>query len=48
VYTRQGVGIETGVDMTKLRRAGGYISNALGRQPISRVARALDARDPLE
>jgi hydroxymethylglutaryl-CoA lyase len=48
LYLLSGLGIETGVDMTKLRRAGGYISNALGRQPISRVARALDARDPLE
>jgi hydroxymethylglutaryl-CoA lyase len=48
LYLLSGLGIETGVDMTKLRRAGRYISNALGRQPISRVARALDARDPLE
>jgi hydroxymethylglutaryl-CoA lyase len=48
LYLLSGLGIETGVDMTRLRRAGRYISNALGRQPISRVARALDARDPLE
>ena len=40
--------LETGVGMTQLRRAGRYISNALGRQSSSRVARALDARDPLE
>ena len=48
LYLLSGLGIETGVGMTQLRRAGRYISNALGRQPISRVARALDARDPLE
>jgi len=47
LYLMQGLGIETGVDMTKLRRAGRYISDFLGRPPVSRVARALDAKDPL-
>jgi hydroxymethylglutaryl-CoA lyase len=47
VYLLHGLGIETGVDMTKLRRAGRYISDFLGRAPVSRVARALDAKDPL-
>jgi hydroxymethylglutaryl-CoA lyase len=43
----QGLEIETGVDMTKLRRAGQYISDFLQRQPASRVARALNAKTPL-
>jgi hypothetical protein len=43
----QGLEIETGVDMTKLRRAGQYISDFLQRQPVSRVARALNAKAPL-
>jgi hydroxymethylglutaryl-CoA lyase len=47
VYLLQGLGIETGVDMTKLRRAGQYISDFLQRPPVSRVARALNARSPL-
>jgi hydroxymethylglutaryl-CoA lyase len=47
VYLLQGLGIETGVDLTQLRRAGRFISRALGREPASRVARALDAKEPL-
>ena len=47
LYLLDGLGIETGVDMTRLRRAGQYISNFLGRAPVSRVARALDAKEPL-
>ena len=47
LYLLDGLGIETGVDMTKLRRAGHYISDHLQRAPASRVARALDAREPL-
>ena len=47
LYLLEGLGIETGVDMTRLRIAGRYISDFLGRQPASRVARALDARQPL-
>jgi hydroxymethylglutaryl-CoA lyase len=47
VYLMQGLEIETGVDMTKLRRAGQYISDFLQRQPVSRVARALNAKAPL-
>jgi hydroxymethylglutaryl-CoA lyase len=47
LYLLQGLGIETGVDMIKLRGAGRYISDFLGRAPVSRVARALDAKDPL-
>jgi hydroxymethylglutaryl-CoA lyase len=48
VYLLQGLGIDCGVDMTRLRRAGRYILEALGREPASRVARALDAKAPLE
>jgi hydroxymethylglutaryl-CoA lyase len=47
LYLLQGLEIETGVDMTKLRRAGQYISDFLARVPASRVARALNAKEPL-
>jgi hydroxymethylglutaryl-CoA lyase len=47
VYLLDGLGIQTGVDMTRLRQAGHYISTALGRAPVSRVARALAANAPL-
>ena len=47
VYLLDGLGIATGVDMTRLRRAGRFICDALGRPSASRVARALDAKDPL-
>jgi hydroxymethylglutaryl-CoA lyase len=47
LYLLEGLGIETGVDMTRLRIAGQYISDHLGRPPVSRVARALNAKDPL-
>jgi hydroxymethylglutaryl-CoA lyase len=45
VYLMNGLGIETGVDLAKLRVAGQAISDFLGRPPASRVARALAARD---
>jgi hydroxymethylglutaryl-CoA lyase len=48
LYLLDGLGIDTGVDMTKLRRAGRFISEHLRREPASRVARALDARQPLD
>ena len=47
LYLLRGLGIDTGVDMTRLRTAGQYISNFLGRPPVSRVARALNAKEPL-
>ena len=47
LYLLNGLGIETGVDMTALRRAGQYISDFLARPPVSRVARALNAKEPL-
>ena len=45
VYLLNGLGIETGIDLTKLRAAGQFISDFLGRPPASRAARALAARD---
>jgi hydroxymethylglutaryl-CoA lyase len=47
LYMLDGLEIETGVDMTKLRAAGQFISDVLGRLPVSRVARALAAKSPL-
>jgi|SRR5450631_655922 hydroxymethylglutaryl-CoA lyase len=47
LYLLEGLGIDTGVDMTRLRVAGQYISGFLDREPISRVARALNAKQPL-
>jgi hydroxymethylglutaryl-CoA lyase len=44
VYLMNGLGIETGVDLERLRAAGQVISDVLGRPPVSRVARALAAR----
>jgi isopropylmalate/homocitrate/citramalate synthase len=48
LYLLDGLGIDTGVDMRKLRAAGQFISDVLGRPPVSRVARALAAKSPLE
>ena len=48
LYLLNGLGIETGVDMAKLRAAGQFISDFLGRPPVSRVARALAAKEPLQ
>jgi len=44
VYLLDGLGIETGVDLEKLFRAGQYVCGELGREPASRVARALAAK----
>ncbi len=41
VYMMQGMGIDTGIDLDKLIDAGVFISEALGRQPNSRVSRAV-------
>jgi len=45
VYMLDGLGIQTGVDLEKLVAAGKFISDVLGREPASRVARALLARE---
>jgi hydroxymethylglutaryl-CoA lyase len=44
VYMLEGMGIATGVDMTKLLAATNEISKLLGRSPVSRVAQALNAK----
>jgi hydroxymethylglutaryl-CoA lyase len=44
VYMLGGLGIRTGVDLEKLFRAGQFICRALGREPASRVARAMAAK----
>ena len=41
VYMLHGMGIDTGVDMDKLLEAGRFISDFLGREPVSRAATAL-------
>ncbi|MBT8434117.1 MAG: hydroxymethylglutaryl-CoA lyase [Gammaproteobacteria bacterium] len=41
VYMLNGMGIESGVDMDKLLGAGRFISDFLGREPVSRAATAL-------
>ena len=44
VYLMNGLGIETGIDLDRLVDAGKFISDALGRPPASRVARAVLAK----
>ena len=41
VYMLQGMGIDTGIDMQRLLDAGRFISDFLGREPVSRAATAL-------
>jgi hydroxymethylglutaryl-CoA lyase len=44
VYLLEGMGIATGVDLTKLLAATNEVSQLLGRPPVSRVASALNAK----
>lgn len=44
VFMLNGLGIETGVDLDRLVDAGAFISGVLGREPASRVARAVLAK----
>ncbi|MFT3858515.1 MAG: hydroxymethylglutaryl-CoA lyase [Aquabacterium sp.] len=44
VYLLHGLGIDTGIDLEKLVDAGAFISEVLGRKPVSRVSNALLAR----
>jgi hydroxymethylglutaryl-CoA lyase len=46
VYMLEGLGVATGVDMTKLVEATNEISRLIGRTPVSRVAAALNAKRP--
>jgi len=45
IYMLEGLGIRTAVDLTRLRQAGKFICAELGREPDSKVARALAAND---
>jgi hydroxymethylglutaryl-CoA lyase len=45
VYMLHGLGIDTGIDLAKLREAGRFISAHLGRPTGSRAGRALDVRE---
>jgi hydroxymethylglutaryl-CoA lyase len=44
VFLLQGLGIETGIDMDRLLAAGQFISQQLGRDPVSKAAKALLAK----
>ena len=44
VYLLHGLGITTGIDLDALVDAGAFISNVLGRKPVSRVSNALLAK----
>ncbi len=45
LYMLDGLGIETGVDLDSLARAGWYVCEALGRAPASKVSLALKAKE---
>ncbi len=45
LYMLDGLGIRTGVDLQQLAEAGRFISGVLGRDPASKVARALAAKE---
>jgi hydroxymethylglutaryl-CoA lyase len=44
VYMLEGMGISTGVDMTKLVAASNVVAGLIGRAPVSRVASAINAK----
>jgi hydroxymethylglutaryl-CoA lyase len=44
LFMLHGMGIETGIDLDALVDAGAYISDVLGRPPVSRAGKALLAR----
>jgi hydroxymethylglutaryl-CoA lyase len=44
VYLLHGLGIDTGIDLDRLVDAGAYISEVLGRAPVSRAGKALLSR----
>ena len=41
VFMLQGMGVDTGIDLDALVEAGGFISEVLGRAPVSRAGKAL-------
>jgi hydroxymethylglutaryl-CoA lyase len=44
LFMLQGLGIETGIDLDALVDAAAFISTAIGRKPVSRVANAVIAK----
>ncbi|MDD2886082.1 MAG: hydroxymethylglutaryl-CoA lyase, partial [Dechloromonas sp.] len=46
VYLLQGLGIETGIDLTKLAAIGDWISRAINRPNGAKAGRALCAGSP--
>ena len=44
VFMLDGLGIDTGIDLQRLVDAGAFISEVLGRPPVSRAAKALLAK----
>jgi hydroxymethylglutaryl-CoA lyase len=44
VYLLNGLGIKTGIDLTKLLNAGWFISDKLGKPPISKVSNAFRSK----
>jgi hydroxymethylglutaryl-CoA lyase len=44
LYLLNGLGIETGVDLERIFEAGRFICAALGKEPASRVSRAMAAK----
>ncbi|WP_448566746.1 hydroxymethylglutaryl-CoA lyase [Thalassotalea ganghwensis] len=44
VYLLNGLGIETGIDLKRLLNAGWFISDVLGKAPISKVSNAFRAK----
>ncbi len=44
VFMLDGLGIDTGIDLQRLVDAGAFISDVLGRPPVSRAAKALLAK----
>ena len=48
VYLLNGLGIESGIDFEKLLQAGWFISDKLGKAPISKVSNAFRAQQTSE
>ncbi|TVP69046.1 MAG: hydroxymethylglutaryl-CoA lyase [Nitriliruptor sp.] len=46
LYALEGSGVHTGVDLSEVIAVTGWMSEQLGRPPVSRVARAVLARNP--
>ena len=44
VYMLNGLGIDSGIDLDKLLKAGWFISDILGRAPVSKVSNAFRAQ----